>query len=424
MVKMFRSARFASALYPILALACGEDTTTVNLAVPGAASAAAATPSTPAAELDDPAGAASLYALSTLLFNDSGATAYVAILDSLERRAVDLSTAREFAGWSSIAAFDGALYVGGSESPEITRHQLAEDGTLLDGERLSFANLGLGSVSFAYNAFVDATTAHLRLEETSRVLWDPVALTIRGTGEAPEIALQREGLSVSASNFEGIAVREDALFWPYFWHDADWYEFHQQSQIAVYEKDGSIRKLLDVPCPALNIATSDEQGNLYFSGMVDTLAVQLLEPESTLERCNVRINAGEDSIAEGWPRDFEELTGGRPTGRFYYLRDGVGVLTVFHEERATLDPADSFGSIFGDHWGLWLVDVERWTAAPIEEWGFGSSNVFFSRVEGRTFLHDVAPDFSETVIYEITSAGSITPQITAPGYAIVLVEVR
>jgi hypothetical protein len=420
------SARFAAAFFVGFALACGEDATFVGNAIdtPGAPPAAPVTAGQSSAPDGPAAGVAPLYALSTLIFDDSGATAYVAMLDSLDQRDVDLSSAREFAGWSSIAAFDGALFVGGGESPELTRHPVADDGTLLDGERLSFANLGLSSVSFAYNAFLDATTAHMRLEETSRVLWDPVSLTIRGTGDAPEIPLQRDGLAVSAANDEGIAVRDDALFWPYFWHDADWYQFHQQSQIAVYEKDGSIRKIIDVPCPALNIATADEEGNLYFSGMVDTLAVQLLEQGSSLERCTVRIDAGQDSIADGWPRRFEELTEGRPAGRFYYLRDGVGVLSVFHGERATLDPNDSFGSIFADHWGMWLVDLDRWTAAPIDEWGFGSSNVFFSRVDGRTFLHEVASDFSQTVIYEITPSGSITPQITAPGYATVLVKVR
>ena len=64
------------------------------------------------------------------------------------------------------------------------------------------------------------------------------------------------------------------------------------------------------------------------------------------------------------------------------------------------------------------------SAAPIDAWGFGSSNLFFSRVGDRTFLHDVNPDFSETVIYEVAADGAITPSITAPGYAIVLVQVR
>ena len=416
-----RPRSIAPALATLLALACGDDATLVG------AAAVAPPVETPAEETpvgDSTPSPSPLYALSTLLFDDSGATAYVTLLDSLEDQQVDLASAREFAGWSSIAAFDGALFVGGGEAPEVTRHEVSDDGRLLDGERLSFGNLGLSSVSFSHNAFLDATTAHLRLEETSRILWDPTALTIRGTGDAPQIPMSRDGLAVSAANFEGIAQRPDGLFWPYFWHDADWYEFHQMSQIAIYEKDGSVRKVLDVPCPALNIATADERGNLYFSGMVDTVAFQLFEPERPLERCNVRINAGEDTIAPGWPRRFEELTNGRPAGRFYYLRDGKALLTVFHEERATLDPADSFGSIFADHWGLWLVDLDAWSAAPIDAWGFGSSNLFFSRVGDRTFLHDVNPDFSETVIYEVAADGAITPSITDTGYAIVLVQVR
>jgi hypothetical protein len=369
---------------------------------------------------DEPA----LYAISSLIFDDTGATAYVAFMDSLDEQTVDLSSAAEFPGWSSIATMGGALFVGGGEAPEVTRYSVTEGGTLGDGEKLSFAEFGFGTVSFSHNVFVDKTTAHLRLEETSRILWDPTELAIRGTVTAPEVARERDGLSVSAANFEGLALRADGVAWPYFWHDADWYEFHQSSQIGIYGTDGALDTLLDAPCPALNIATADEAGNLYFTGMVDTIAYQLLEEDSTLERCAVRINAGEHTIAEGWPRRFEELTEGRPSGRFYYLQDGVGILTVFHEERATLDPGDAFGSIFADNWGLWLVDVEAWRAEPIEGWGFGSSNIFFSRVEARTFLHRVNSDFSETKIYEITTDASVTPQITVPGYATVLAQVR
>jgi hypothetical protein len=365
-----------------------------------------------------------LYAVSTAIFDDTGTTSYVSFVNSLDDQTVTLETAAEFPGWSSIAAFDGALFVGGGEAPEVTRHEVTGQGTLDAGQKLSFASYGLASVTFSHNAFVDGSTAHLRLEETSRIVWDQSELAIRGMVEAPEIARERDGLAISAANFEGIFVRGDNVFWPYFWHDADWYAFHQQSQIGIYKKDGSIEKLLDAPCPALNIATADEEGNVYYSGMVDTLASQLVEAESTLERCVVRINAGEKEIAEGWPRRFEELTDGRPAGRFYYLRDGVGILTVFHQERATIDATDTFGSIFADNWGLWLVDLDAWKASPIADWGYGSSNIFFSRVDGRTLLHRVKQDFSETVIYEIKTDGSLTPQITVPGYSIVLLKVR
>jgi hypothetical protein len=104
------------------------------------------------------------------------------------------------------------------------------------------------------------------------------------------------------------------MFQPFFWHDADWYEFHQESQIGIYSREGALEALLDVPCPALQSATRDEAGNLYFTGMSDTIPYQLLEEGNSLERCVARIDAGEREVAEGWPRRFEELTDGRPTG--------------------------------------------------------------------------------------------------------------
>jgi len=70
------------------------------------------------------------------------------------------------------------------------------------------------------------------------------------------------------------------------------------------------------------------------------------------------------------------------------------------------------------------VNLEAWEAEPIEAWGYGSSNLFFSRVEDRTFLHKVRADFAETTIFEVKPDASITEQIVVPGYGVVLVKVR
>jgi hypothetical protein len=365
------------------------------------------------------------YAVVSNVFGEAEVATYVSLLDSLDEQTVRLDSALELAGWASIAPFEGDLLISDGESPSVRRYEIVGGSLKPVGRTLSFANFGASSASFFHNVIIDANHAHLKLEETSRVVWNPsdLALSDDEPVVAAEIVGQRDGLSVSASNFEGVAIRDDGVFWPYFWHDADWYEFHQQSQIGIYRADGSV-SLLDVPCPALNIATQDEAGNTYFSGMVDTIAFQRLEASSTLERCVARINAGEQTVADGWPRSLEELTGGRPAGRFYYLRDGVALLSVFHAERATVDPEDIFTSFFGDHWALWLVDLENWTARRIEGRDYGSSNLFFSRIGQRTFIHDVAADFTETVISEIDIDGTITPLITVPGYAIVLRQVR
>jgi hypothetical protein len=61
--------------------------------------------------------------------------------------------------------------------------------------------------------------------------------------------------------------------------------------------------------------------------------------------------------------------------------------------------------------------LHAWTAEPIPQWELGGSNVFFSRADGRLFLHRVETDFSQTIIYEVTSDGGISEQLTVPGYA-------
>jgi hypothetical protein len=70
------------------------------------------------------------------------------------------------------------------------------------------------------------------------------------------------------------------------------------------------------------------------------------------------------------------------------------------------------------------VDLDEWKAEPIEEWGYGSSNLLFSRVDDGTFLHKVSADFSETQIFEVKSDASFAQRLTVPGYAAVLVRAR
>jgi hypothetical protein len=369
---------------------------------------------------DDAPDDTALYAVTTTVFDDTSAATYVSLLGSLDDQTVDLAAAREFAGWSSVATHGGAILVGHGDRPEVTRYEVGETGTFAAGDAgstVSFATYGLTTASLAFNTVVDETMAHMALEQTSRILWNPAEMAIVDTVATPEVVAQRDGLNVRAANFQGRVVREDGVFQPYFWHDADWYEFHQRSQIAIYDRTGALETLLDVPCPALQIAAEDEDGNLYFSGMVDTIAHELVEPASTLSRCIARIDADTHAIADGWPRSFEDLTGGRPAGVFHYLADGIGILTVYHVENA--DPASEtfLDTWYQQNWGLWLVDLERWQASRIESWPLGASNIFFSRVDGRLFVHQVAADFSSTTIGEIAIDGTFHPQLTVPGYA-------
>jgi hypothetical protein len=365
-----------------------------------------------------------LYALATFVFDDTNTSTYLTLLDSLgEQEDIDLSKAREFPGWANPGAFGGHLFISSSEAPELTRYSVSSSGTLEGGETVSFANFTSDSAPMFANFFIDEDTALITLDQTTRVLWDPDALAIRGEATSPPVDLTRDGMSVASYAYRD-AVRPDGVFQSYYWNE-DNYAFHPTSQIAVYDReDASLKKLIDAPCPALYFASADEEGNLYFSSLGDIIAYQLLD-ESAPESCAVRVNAGETAIADGWPRSFAELTGGRPTGELSYLKDGFGILRVYHNERATIGPAtEATELVVADNWRLWLVDLEAWTAEPIEGLDWLAGGTHLSTVDGRAFLFASSSDFSTTTVYEISADGQAAPLFEIPGYAEKFVKVR
>ena len=72
---------------------------------------------------------------------------------------------------------------------------------------------------------------------------------------------------------------------------------------------------------------------------------------------------------------------------------------------------------YRDNWGLWLVDLNAWTAEPLADWPLGSANIFFSRIDDRLFIHSVKGDFTSTSISEIFVDGTFKQELTVPGYA-------
>lgn len=366
-----------------------------------------------------------LYALASYVFDDTTTSTYLTLLDSIgERDDIELADAREFSGWANPGAFDGNLFMSSSEQPEMTRYSVSSSGALGSAETLSFANFTSDSAPMFANFFVDRDTALITLDRTTRVLWNPSAFEIIGEADEVSVELTRDGMSVAAyAHRDG--VRPDGVFQSYYWHDADWYAFHPSSQIAVYDnEDASLKKLIDVACPALHLASADEDGNLYFSPVGDIIAYQLLEEDAPAS-CAVRIDAGEQKIADGWPRDLTELTEGRPTGELRYLRDGFAVLSVYHKERATIGPdVVSTDLIADDNWRFWLVDLDGWTAEPIEdlEWLAGGSHL--STVDGRAFLFSTSSDFSSTTVYELSADAHATRLFETPGYAEKFLKLR
>lgn len=363
------------------------------------------------------------YAVAYTVFGEAQTMTYVNLLESLDVAAVDPADASEHPGWATIAAAGGKLFVSSGEAPEITRYGIGAAGALVREGSVHFGQYGLASAPFYKNVFVGEGVAYMNLEQVDRVLWDPLGLTIAGTGEAPGVPEQRDGMNVFAAYDRGIAVRGGDVFQPFYWTDPDFHAYHPTSQIAVYGADHQLATLLDVPCPALDTVTEDEEGNLYFSIWSGTAAYRILDPENAPQSCAVRIRAGERAVDAGWTRRFEELTGGRETAMFRYLADGVGIVAVLHHERITIAPDTHPWTInYGSNWKMWRVDLDAWTATPIDELPWFAGGYYSFEIDGRTLVLLPSADFASTRAYEVAVDGTVTPRFETPGWAYQLVD--
>lgn len=375
---------------------------------------------------DEPGTEGPVYSLATSVFSQAGSATYVSVFDSLDVTGLDLTKAREHSGFATIGAVDGKLFVGAGEAPEITRYTIGTDGALTEAGKLSFANFGLASAPLYLNHFVDSTSAYMSLEETKRIVWNPSTMQIGGGAvEAPGLAREREGLVAKSSYDRARVVRDGYSFQSFYWTDGDYYDFLPSSQIAVYSNENdSLVKLIDAPCPGLDVATQDEAGNLYFSNWVFSAAAPVLEDDAPAT-CMVRIKKGELDLDTGWTKNLSASVGGRQTAAFRYLANGVGVVAVFHAENVTIDDTTEPSVITsGNHWKLWRVNLETGAAAPVEGLDFIAGGYYAFRIEGRTFLLLPTADYAKTAVWELGVDGAAVKRFETAGWAYQFVKVR
>lgn len=366
-----------------------------------------------------------MYSLATSIFSQAGSATYVSVFDSLEVTGLDLEKAREHSGFATIGAVDGMLFVGAGEAPELTRYNVHSGGNLEEAGKISFANYGLTSAPLYLNHFVDSTSAYLVLEETKRIVWNPSTMQISGVADAPGLARERSGLVVKSGYDRSMVVRDGYSFQPFYWTDGTYYDFSPSSQIAVYSNtDDSLVKLIDAPCPGLDVATQDEAGNLYFSNWVFSAAAPVLE-EDAPDTCVVRIKKGELDLDAGWTKSLSAMVGNRQTAAFRYLGENVGVVAVFHDENVTIND-DTEPSVItsGNHWKLWRVNLETQAAAPVGGLDFIAGGYYAFRIEGRTFLLLPTADYAKTAVWELGVDGAAVKRFETLGWAYQFVKVR
>ena len=408
----------ASASLLLLTWACSDDARIIVQGDPAAALPEAA-PDVAAANAPAP-----LYALETTLFGpDDTVTSYVTLMDDIDGIGPELpqEQAREFSGYSFISSVDGKLLVSDGEAPTITSYAIGDDLSWTELTRVNFSNYGVsgGAAGFERHWFMDARTAYLTVDITSRIIWSPADMLIEGVVEDSSLALERDGLRLDATFNRQPRVLRGPILKPFYYRDEDWFMFGPTTPIAVYDPvTHAERAVVDVPCPALEVPSQDEAGNTYFSSWTygPTLGLYGLGPELCVRRLTP-----DGALDASWAPDLTSWTEGRPVHVFRYMRAGKAVGTVLHVDEVDTD----FGAGYDEdealaldgHYRLWLFDLEAETAAPItgidENPGSG---FFWANFEGRTFLFVPNAEWSRSTVYELDASGHASRRFATAGF--------
>jgi len=338
-------------------------------------------------------------------------TVYYQLSDKLEFDAtVDEKTERGFPSVASISAEGDRVLIASGEKPTITEYSIGEDlSSWTEGKTLSFADYPLDdNANFFWQFPVDAHTRILPYNVTSRIIWDPTTLTITKTLEDTKVPLKSSDgrLASGGGNRAGVTFK-GPVQQSFAYYDSD-YVASPETLVAVYDEQTLEEKsIVTLPCPGVVIPTVDEEGNTYYSAWEVQIAHALFNDGPN--PCVARVKS-DQTLDTAWTTDFRDITDGRYVTNFRYVANGLAIANVLHHELIKADwnagyspdVADQINGE-GEHWKIWLFDLNKHTGAPIE--GITLPVLPKSSVgiiDGRIFLYAAYENWSRTRIFEIT----------------------
>lgn len=372
-----------------------------------------------------------LYAMMIQVYGTDDRTVYVHLSDSLELGEFDLKQAREFAGVANFAPIDGRLLISSGLEPSITEYEISDDFAWSERRTISFASYPFeDNANFYYQYILNDQTAYMPFDVTNRLIWNPSEMKIEETREDSSLEPFENGLALQIGGNRNAIRFDGPVQQAFFYTDDDWFRYSPESYVVIYDVDTHEEKdIVTLPCPGLSMASQDEDGYTYY-GSWDFQGARALFGVGA-DPCVARLKP-DLTLDAAWTTDLTDLTSGRHVNNFRYIGGGRAIGNVFHHELidadwdAGYDPdVDELINKSGDHWRLWLFDLKKWDAKPVEGIDVAiSSGAQFAVLDGRTFVFLPYDDWGRTKLYELDPDGQAIERADTIGDVFKWVRVR
>lgn len=355
------------------------------------------------------------YVIATAVSDAETSNTYVKTVAKLDGQELDLSDAREFGGWSDMKVIGGWVFVSGGEEPIVQRFSVSKSGELQEAGRIGFSDYG-DYADLYMHVLISPTKAYFATD-TEYVIWNPTTLEITGTLPYPEFPT-RENIEPFVAMDRGTILRGDKLYHAVSWTDTETYEMTGDSRVMIVDvKQDEIVDVIDVPCPDLNVATEDGDGNLYFSNWVYSPAATLINDNA--KACVAKIPKGKDAIDADWTVTFADETDGHEGANVVFWGSGKALFSVFREAENTLEDMDDiFDWLFGKNsWDYASIDLKTQEVKTLPQLGTQGGGFYAYQLDEKLVLLSPQEDYASTAFVTVDKNGEATEVLRTDGWS-------
>ena len=381
-----------------------------------------------ACENDDPGPGDSnegpLFAVNYTVDTPDGTTSFVNLSNSLEEELQVQNAIIEFPGNSMM--YDSplvpeAIFMGSAESPTITRYDISEDGSLVEGQTLSFANFGLARAPrfSSLVAFASDEEAFIVDIGAAQVIsWNPKEMT---TGQSIDLGnLERDGI-FPADPFR-VVIDAGKLYIP-----LGWFRFNDEivlpfSEVAIIDVQTKTATLIrEDRVAGLRSISRSQSGDIYVAGTVNTAAVfNAVNENIGNEPAIVRIRQGEDRFDPDYLVKLNDLAGGRLSADIVTVGDEL-LFHAYHEEEVPIVEGNpAIDIVLAIAWRFYAISLSELdqpgaSAREITEWEFTNGFASFITGDNRIFLVDQKENHSSLIDFTAANSPTETVRINTGG---------
>lgn len=374
---------------------------------------------------DAPPGAVSpLYLVHSAIQNSEGRTNYFTVVDSLDQaKTLEYSKSLEVPGRARLYAAQGIGFfaIGDGEDVSITRYELAADGSLVAGTRVSLQQHGVTSMGAQAVHFVSATKAYYKDDGQAQVIvWNPTTMTVEKAIPLPS-ELVKAGQVTSLSQW---AARDGEA---YFAVGNTTKEYDRvapgTSLVRIDTATDAITVTRDERCRGLGKTARVDDTLYFFSDVINGFGHAVYPGDAGQQDCILKISKGKTAFDADYVGSIAPTIGNRIGTIIAVSSTGEAWAQVIDPAVMPTTPGTTYNEWYGGGWSWWHLKLATLSDAVQAPGEAGAYSGFIVGSESGFFVSQTKADYSATTLLDL-SKPTPAPGLTFPGFTLDVARVR